>query len=43
MKKLTVEPLDLLRKLGDQYRHVEQEHQRRATRRRIATEMHDIR
>lgn len=44
--KLAVDPIDLLRKLGDHYRHVEQEHQRQpprsATRHRIATEMHGI-
>jgi protein required for attachment to host cells len=46
MTKLAPEPIDLLRTLGDHYRHVEQAHQRQpphsATRRKIATEMHDI-
>lgn len=46
MTKLAPEPIDLLRTLGDHYRHVEQEHQRQAPRsarrRRIATEMHKI-
>lgn len=46
MIKRAIDPLDLLRKLGDHYRHVEQEHQRQplrsATRHRIATQMHDL-
>ena len=41
------EPLDLLRKLGDAYRHVEQEHSREppsrgATRNRLAVEMREL-
>jgi protein required for attachment to host cells len=46
MIKHAIDPIDLLRKLGDHYRHVEQEHQRQplrsATRHRIATEMEGI-
>jgi protein required for attachment to host cells len=46
MTKLSIEPIDLLHKLGDQYRHVEQEHQRQpprsATRHRIAAELQSI-
>lgn len=46
MTKFAIEPIGLLRTLGDRYRHVEQEHQRQpphsATRHRIATEMQSI-
>lgn len=46
MMKLANEPIELLRTLGERYRHVEQEHQRQpprgATRHRIETEMTDI-
>jgi protein required for attachment to host cells len=44
--KLAIEPIELLRTLGDRYRHVEQDHQRQpprgATRHRIEAEMHNI-
>ena len=43
---IEVDPIGLLRRLGDEYRHVEQEHQRQpprsATRRRLASKLHDI-
>ncbi|HEX2692014.1 MAG TPA: host attachment protein [Kofleriaceae bacterium] len=47
MTKHGFEPLDLLRRLGDQYRHVEQEHRRQpssrsATRHRLADQMRDL-
>ncbi len=47
MKKPPFAPLDLLRKLADEYRHVEQEHRREppsrgATRNRLATKMREL-
>jgi len=47
VKKLPFEPLDLLRRLGDEYRHVEQEHHREppsrgATRNRLAAQMQEL-
>ena len=47
MKKPSFEPLDLLRRLGDEYRHVEQEHQREpasrsATRNRLAEQLREL-
>jgi protein required for attachment to host cells len=45
--KHAFDPLELLRKLGDEYRHVEQEHRRQpasrgATRHRLADRMHEL-
>lgn len=47
MKKPSFDPLDLLRRLGDEYRHVEQEHlrepaSRNATRNRLAEQLHEL-
>ena len=47
MKKQRFEPLDLLRKLGAEYRHVEQEHHRQpkareATRHRLSEQLRDL-
>jgi hypothetical protein len=47
VKEQRFQPLDLLRKLGDEYRRVEQEHQREpayrgAIRHRLADQMHAL-
>jgi protein required for attachment to host cells len=46
MTRHATQPIEMLRKLGDSYRHVEQEHERQplqsATRRRLWHEMHGI-
>ena len=47
MKEQRFQPLDLLRRLGDEYRHVEQEHHREpayrgAIRHRLADQMHAL-
>ncbi|HSK03693.1 MAG TPA: hypothetical protein VK932_20715, partial [Kofleriaceae bacterium] len=43
---IEIEPISLLRKLGDEYRHVEQEHRRQpprsATRRRLGSKLRDL-
>jgi protein required for attachment to host cells len=43
---IQIEPIDLLRRLGDEHHHVEQEHRRlparSATRRRLAGKLHDL-